>query len=526
MSKFKYKEGIRIEDCPPGKAPLYPGKWSRNNKGGSDLSKSDFIDKVIKDWVLYFDNKEKYDETPWYNKTKYLVRYMEPLKVGKSVAKTKLIEIETSLAVEAESDELTNSQNINCSDMEIDKEVNSDKSRTERSRWDKFKNVENTLELNDKELFGGNIEIPEEVRKSIRYKQREKAYYLDMPSKTLFENPQNISTYTQNTSEFKEKQRQYVEAYMADNFAESSSQEILEKLSETPMCVQNSEMFKNRLCHLSFEQRSQRLLLNNIKDTLTELQKTAEGKEQGKIIVAAVSHPVYGNPGLALSKRQKLQCKKVKENLLTGKTATLKLPDKNKRQIYPKSVEVIAREHWLENTIPEPAKHTGKAIEEGGQTVPTRYQDKTDKECYENFKEECEEKVKVKMTKVANEMISNLTKRPDTMDKQRRLEYAQSLPDKFPSPDWYIALRPAETKPLCDHTTGLCHVCESAKQNFSSLVQAVKKVCKCGTKSCPRWFCACPILADGEDEDETPCLCPPCECEVCLTCKVSSDFIH
>ena len=225
-----------------------------------------------------------------------------------------------------------------------------------------------------------------------------------------------------------------------------------------------------------------------------------------------------------MSKKQKLQCKKVKENLLTGKTATLKLPDKNKRQIYPKSVEVIAREHWLENTIPEPAKHTGKAIEEGGQTVPTRYQDKTDKECYENFKEECEEKVKVKMTKVANEMISNLTNRPDTMDKQRRLEYAQSLPDKFPSPDWYIAQRPAETKPLCDHTTGLCHVCESAKQNFSSLVQAVKKVCKCGTKSCPRWFCACPILAEGEDE--TPCLCPPCECEVCLTCKVSSDFIH
>ena len=100
---------------------------------------------------------------------------------------------------------------------------------------------------------------------------------------------------------------------MADNFAESSSQEILEKLSETPMCIQNSEMFKNRLCQLSFEQRSQRLLLNNINDTLTELQKTAEGKEQGKIIVAAVSHPVYGDPGLDLSKNRSCNAKKSKK---------------------------------------------------------------------------------------------------------------------------------------------------------------------------------------------------------------------
>ena len=56
MSKFKYKEGIRIEDCPPGNAPLYAGKKNRNNTGGSDLSKNDFIDKVIEDWILHFDN--------------------------------------------------------------------------------------------------------------------------------------------------------------------------------------------------------------------------------------------------------------------------------------------------------------------------------------------------------------------------------------------------------------------------------------------------------------------------------------
>ena len=106
MSKFNWKEGIRIEDCPPGKAPHYPGKRNKNNTRGSDLSKSDFIDKVIEDWILYFDNKEKYEKTSWSNKTKYLVRYLEPLKVARSLAETKLIEIETRLATEAESNEL------------------------------------------------------------------------------------------------------------------------------------------------------------------------------------------------------------------------------------------------------------------------------------------------------------------------------------------------------------------------------------------------------------------------------------
>ena len=128
--------------------------------------------------------------------------------------------------------------------------------------------------------------------------------------------------------------------------------------------------------------------------------------------------------------------KQAKENLRRGKATTLKLTDKQKRQIFPKSVEVIARDHWIENTIPEPAKHKGKAIEEGNETLPTRYQDKTDKECYENFKDECEEKVKTEMNKVAQEMILKLSRRPDTTDKQRRLEYAQSVPDKFPSQDW------------------------------------------------------------------------------------------
>ena len=43
--------------------------------------------------------------------------------------------------------------------------------------------------------------------------------------------------------------------------------------------------------------------MKNIKNTLTELRKTPEGRKQAKLIIAAVSHPVFGDPGLDLDER-------------------------------------------------------------------------------------------------------------------------------------------------------------------------------------------------------------------------------
>ena len=72
-------ENIVNEDCPPGKAPFFPGKKSRKNPGGVELSKSEFTDKVIRDWVKYFANKDKYQNTPWSVRTRYLVQFLKPL---------------------------------------------------------------------------------------------------------------------------------------------------------------------------------------------------------------------------------------------------------------------------------------------------------------------------------------------------------------------------------------------------------------------------------------------------------------
>ena len=79
----------------------------------------------------------------------------------------------------------------------------------------------------------------------------------------------------------------------------------------------------------------------------------------------------------------------------------------------------------------EPAKHSGRALEVEDETVPTRYQDKTDNECYENFKEDCKEEIKVEMAKEGEKIVKNLEGRPDSDDKQRRLIYAQNLSERF-----------------------------------------------------------------------------------------------
>ena len=80
--------------------------------------------------------------------------------------------------------------------------------------------------------------------------------------------------------------------------------------------------------------------------------------------------------------------------------------------------------------------------------------------------------------------------------------------------------RPRETKPLCDHTTALCHLCEAAKTNFTTIVKALKRLCVCGTNMCPNWDCVCPPT-ENADESDKECDCPGCECELCTECEVS-----
>ena len=71
------------------------------------------------------------------------------------------------------------------------------------------------------------------------------------------------------------------------------------------------------------------------------------------------------------------------------------------------------------------------------------------------------------MAGYARERMEEYRRRQQAVDRARRLEYAErTLPEKFPSLSWWLDQRPAEVKPLHDHTTGLCRVKYSFSRAF------------------------------------------------------------
>ena len=387
--------------------------------------------------------------------------------------------------------------------MEIEGEGGDDMMEFEDNKSDKRSAVEfvvkRYMEKTDQELFESDMEVPEVVTKSGKYKKRRQKYI-----------EQKVNSY-------------------------ENSQEILETLSQAPPMVE--EALKRRLVHLTNQEKSARLMVKTLSDTLARLRQTPgrEARRQELTILAAVSRHRWGAPALEghSSWRQDKEAKEMKVRLLTGADPVLTPSEPPKRHIYPATVEKVAEQHWMDTTIPEPAVNRRmirkeKPLSEGEQVkeiVPTRWQHLTMKEQYASFKEGCEKEVKKEMTEKSEADRTRVEKRPDSQDKTRRLEMLEKLPEKFPGKKWYKDQMPPEVKPLIDHTTGLCRTCEAAQLNYSSLTKTLKRLCSCGTKMCKNWVCLCRREEEEQGEEEQGegeadlCMCS-CSCDDCQACKV------
>ena len=117
----------------------------------------------------------------------------------------------------------------------------------------------------------------------------------------------------------------------------------------------------------------------------------------------------------------------MKVRLMTGKDQILTPPPKARRDIFPAEVKEMAKDHWIDTTIPEPLvnrrmKRKEKQLEEGEQaveTTPTRWQHLTAEEQYANFKEDCEERVRPEMEKEAAMDLEKLRWRPDSEERTK-----------------------------------------------------------------------------------------------------------
>ena len=52
------------------------------------------------------------------------------------------------------------------------------------------------------------------------------------------------------------------------------------------------------------------------------------------------------------------------------------------------------------------------------------------------------------------QLKTKINKWPDSLEKQKRLAYVDKLTDRFPCLSWYVRQKPAEVRPMSDHTTG------------------------------------------------------------------------
>ena len=488
---------ITRADCPAKAADLYPGKRTRSNPAGILLTRKEYVAKQVQDWIDHFEDSEQYQSEILSVKVKYLVHHLRVLNITTKVARKLLVELESkhqadeglsavaNSLVEIEHDE----NDIDMIDNEPPGDVDmfsDDESDGKRAAYE-FE-LRKVLSKTDTELFELGYAVSERVARSNKYIEREKLY---------------------------------TERYVDQNMEGLNSQEILETFSQNPVSVQKSVAMQKKVNHLSKKQKTNKSVLKSLQDTIDVLSKTPGrvAKRQLEVITAASTHHRNGTPSFeGVSRRTERTAKKMKLDLLQGNVSVLTPPIQTKKQVYPQPCVDLALKHWNENTTPEPALHRRKAETDDQETVPTRYQCLTDREQYSQFKEDCSGEMAEILRKYSTEQIEKNSKRSESTDKTRRLAYLESLPTKVPSIDWYLDLKPAEVKPMHDHTTALCRICEAALLNYTTIVKTMKLQCKCTMPLCPNWMCLC---EQSEDEFEViQCDCK-CACDNCSNCKVN-----
>ena len=502
---------ISKTDCPQVTAAPYPGAKSRNNPSGSLLSRNEYIEQSVQNWINHFEDSEKYQNSSLSLKGLYLVNHLNLIGVNIKLAKRLLCTIESKQDKTNESDK---------SEME-----RMDTGETDTEEGERMDDV-------DKEKDGDADMFSDEEDASIQLSRvksdLEITKVLEKSDRELFEEDFDVSAKVARSKRYIERRLNYTENYLNEKLDNASSQDILLSYSQNPNVVQESKAMRSRLSHLSKEEKANKTVLKSVNDTIAALQKTPgqKAKDQEKIILASVTHHRWGPPSLPdTSWRTRKVARKMKQDLLDGTTSVLEPPAKKRKMMFPIEVEELAVKHWKDNTVIEPALHSRRAVSADKETVPTRYQSLTDNEQYSLFKEECSEQVEEIMRKYAVEQSVKVVKRPESEDKAKRLNYYATLHEKFPGFDWYLDLRPSEVKPLHDHTTALCRRCESTLLNYTTLVKEVKNQCKCSSSQCPNWICMCATDSDEEEFGQSRCSCK-CECDDCMHCKVCTVLFY
>ena len=477
----------------------YPGKFNKNNKGGTLKSKSEWKLQETRKWYNEMSKSADYDDTPFYNRSRNFKTWMDR-KMSITEAKQLLIEVESeSMQANGGAAELENDEFGEANDDPMDVSV-----EDLNDSVDMFEEFERGIEDN-----------PKSTRKEMTIEKEDTIQkFLSLSDSEILDRD-DIPKFVQKDMRFIEKTEKLVQDFVDTNY--ESSQDILDQMTQIPRYIRDHEALQTKIKHLSKTEMSERRIVKNLRETLSELRKDSSREafnDRVKIVASVVDHR-YGEPDLGETRNVYEAAIKLKVEFTGGIKTTLEPARKNAPEHYPPEVFKLAEESWLNrSTTPDPAKHARpqKALRDGKETVPSVYQMVTDDEAYAQFKDNDEERVKQAMQKSCEALRRKYQNRPDSETKRKTFETLARKENKFPGKTWFLARKPPQTKILDDHTTALCKDCNSAQMNYETIYKMRKKFCQCRTNSCPNWICAC-------EEDNCECT-HPCACDDCSGCQV------
>ena len=515
--RFQYNDLFQINKMPPTENMLkksdcdlpppkgWPGKYNKDNKDGTLMTKDDWMKTEAKVWFEKMKKHEKYDDSYFSVKVHCLLGWLkkEFPKITTKETKNILYGLEET-ADDQQDDITTKDQNQTENNVIIEEEpMDTD-----------FGELPGTP---DTDMFDSD-DMEEE--KSLTRKEKEQLIkeYADNVNKDMLEREESMPDFVKNSRIYKQRKDEYIEEFVDQLFEKYTSQDIANSMSQLPNFIQNHAKVKDKLSHRSRMELSSWRVLKNLNETCKELQKdgSKEAYEHRVMLTASVTCPRYGVPAIEETRNVIDAAKKLKKLLFSGEQSTLKVEERKTRELFPKKVFDLANESWeTDATIPEPAQHSRptSAVSDGSEKLPARLQVLTNDEAYEQFKDKYKDKVHGVMKEHCDKIRSKYEGSKESSNRDKILSSLKRKEITFPSKTWFLQQKPPKTKLNHDHSTGLCKDCQEGQLNYESLLKFVKKMCCCRTDMCPNFVCIC------EDFDDCNCS-RECECEDCESCQV------
>ena len=183
---------------------------------------------------------------------------------------------------------------------------------------------------------------------SERFKTRREEYGVKVceakSDQELFESQENVNEHVMKTESYTKRRNSYTDTYYEEHFEGEKSLDILTEICQTPKVVVESKIFKERLSHLNKRQKSEKIVMHSVRETVRALNEnpSKEGSLQKKYLGASLASTEFGVPEIGLTAREEQEALEMKRKLMAKEETTLKGDTKTARKVFPTEVRALS----------------------------------------------------------------------------------------------------------------------------------------------------------------------------------------